>query len=90
MPLDNAEKFDAWVRERWYEKDALMEQYISTGRFPATPATAANAGQEGFLETEVKTRYRFEFLQIFTVVGLVSLLWRIIMRLFGRVASIVP
>ncbi|KAK4162807.1 acyltransferase-domain-containing protein [Cladorrhinum sp. PSN259] len=87
IPLHSAEAFDAWIRDRWYEKDALMEQYISTGRFPETPATPVKAGQEGFLETKVKTRYHFEFLQIFTVVGIVSLLPRIAARLFGRVAA---
>ncbi|KAK4181531.1 acyltransferase-domain-containing protein [Triangularia setosa] len=89
IPLDSAEKFDEWLRERWYEKDALMEQYISTGRFPASPPTAANKNQEGFLETEVRTRYKFEFLQIFSVVGIVALLINLVLRLYNRLLSIV-
>ena len=38
IPLDSQDSFDAWLRARWYEKDALMEQYLSTGRFPPSPA----------------------------------------------------
>ncbi|KAK4191289.1 acyltransferase-domain-containing protein [Podospora australis] len=89
IPLDNAEKFDEWLRERWYEKDAIMEQYISTGRFPSTPETAANMSQEGFLETEVRTRYHLEFLQIFSVLGVVALLLNIALKLWHRLVSII-
>ncbi|KAK4203064.1 acyltransferase-domain-containing protein [Triangularia verruculosa] len=89
IPLDSAEKFDEWLRQRWYEKDALMEQYISTGRFPASPPTDASKNQEGFLETEVRTRYRFEFLQIFAVVGIVGLLVNFVLKLYNRLVSIV-
>lgn len=66
-----------------------MEQYISTGRFPASPPTAANKNQEGFLETEVRTRYKFEFLQIYAVVGIVALLINLVLRLYNRLLSIV-
>jgi len=68
-----------WLRERWYEKDALMEQYLTTGRFPPTPAVAGadTRGQEGgYLETEVRTKRWYEFLQIFSVIGTVgALVW---------------
>ncbi|KAK1756957.1 Phospholipid/glycerol acyltransferase [Echria macrotheca] len=77
IPLDNQEEFDVWLRERWYEKDALMEQYIATGRFPPSPPSK---GHSGFLETEVRTRYRFEFFQIFVVVGLLGLIKRLLTR----------
>jgi len=79
IPLANQEEFDMWLRERWYEKDALMEQYLTTGRFPPTPAVdgADTKGQEGgYLETEVRTKRWYEFLQIFSVIGTVSaLVW---------------
>ncbi|KXX81458.1 putative acyltransferase CST26 [Madurella mycetomatis] len=86
IPLDNQEQFDLWLRERWYEKDALMEQYISTGRFPASPSQVLTKGQEGFLETEVRTRYWFEFLQIFTVLGAFGLLINAVLKLWGRLS----
>lgn len=57
IPLDDTEQFDHWLRERWAEKDKLMEIYIRTGRFPAE-------GQV-HIETEVKTNHSLEILQIF-------------------------
>lgn len=56
MPLDNQDKFDLWLRERWYEKDAFMEEYAVSGRFPASAeATSETKGDhDGYIETEVK------------------------------------
>ncbi|KAL2134565.1 hypothetical protein VTI74DRAFT_11459 [Chaetomium olivicolor] len=90
IPLDNQEEFDLWLRERWYEKDALMEEYVSTGRFPASPADALTKGQEGFLETEVRTRYPWEFLQIFSVLGAFALIVNFLLRLCNRFTSALP
>ena len=33
MPLDTLETFDGWLRERWNEKEALLEQHAGTGSF---------------------------------------------------------
>ncbi|KAL2016170.1 hypothetical protein VTK56DRAFT_4110 [Thermocarpiscus australiensis] len=88
IPLDSQEKFDVWLRERWYEKDALMEQYVSTGRFPPSPADAVTKGHEGFLETEVRTRYWFEFLQIFTVLGAFGFLVNLLVKFWNRLLSV--
>lgn len=88
IPLDNQEEFDLWLRERWYEKDALMEQYITTGRFPASPAETLTKGQEAFLETEVRTRYPFEFLQIFTVLGAFGLVVNILLKWWNKFSSV--
>ncbi|CAI4212889.1 unnamed protein product [Parascedosporium putredinis] len=41
IPLEDAAEFDEWLRARWYEKDALMEGYLQTGRFPVLPMTLA-------------------------------------------------
>lgn len=91
IPLDSAEAFEVWLRERWYEKDALMEQYVSTGRFPASPgeAVAGTDGKEGFVETEVRTRYPWEFIQIFTVLGVVALLVNVLFKVWARMVSAV-
>lgn len=86
IPLEDQEKFDNWLRERWYEKDALMEQYITTGRFPPSPSGATKKGHEGFLETEVRARNRFEFLQIFIVLGMVGLIQNLLAKIWNRVA----
>ncbi|AEO56704.1 hypothetical protein MYCTH_2301905 [Thermothelomyces thermophilus ATCC 42464] len=88
MPLESQEKFEAWLRERWYEKDALMEQYISTGRFPPNPADAVSRGLEPFLETEVRTRYPWEFLQIYSVLGAFGLIVNFLLKVWGRFLSV--
>lgn len=76
MPLDSQEEFDHWLRERWYEKDDLMEQYIATGRFPAN-----GAGTKGHLETKVRTKYWWEFVKIFVMLGAFGLIFNTMLRL---------
>lgn len=88
IPLDTPEEFDIWLRERWYEKDALMEQYVSTGRFPPKPAEAVTKGQEPFLETEVRTKYPWEFLQIFSVLGAFGLMINFFLKTWNRFVSV--
>lgn len=88
MPLESQEKFEVWLRERWYEKDALMEQYLSTGRFPPNPEEAVSKGLDPFLETEVRTRYPWEFLQIYSVLGIFGLFARFLLKLPGRFLSV--
>ncbi|KAL2195122.1 acyltransferase-domain-containing protein [Corynascus similis CBS 632.67] len=89
IPLENQEEFEVWLRERWYEKDALMEQYVSTGRFPPNPADAVTKGQEPFLETEVRTRYPWEFLQIYSVLGAFGLVVNVILKIWNRFLSVI-
>ncbi|KAM5350874.1 hypothetical protein ACJZ2D_017157 [Fusarium nematophilum] len=78
IPLDDQTEFDLWLREEWYKKDALMEEYLTTGRFPRMVGSKVD-----YIETEVKTRHPWEILQIFTVVGTVGLI-SILSRLIGR------
>ncbi|KJZ77227.1 hypothetical protein HIM_03548 [Hirsutella minnesotensis 3608] len=70
IPLDDAQEFDAWLREQWYKKDELMEEYINTGRFPAMVS-----GERDYVETSVKTRNPLEILQVFNVTGVVAMIW---------------
>ncbi|AEO63176.1 uncharacterized protein THITE_2108080 [Thermothielavioides terrestris NRRL 8126] len=88
IPLGNQEEFEVWLRERWYEKDALMEQYLSTGRFPPSPAEAVTTGNKGFIETEVRTRYPWEFLQIYSVLGAFALVTNLLLKTWNRVLSV--
>ncbi len=90
IPLANSDKFELWLRDRWYEKDALMEQYLSTGRFPATPIDAkAKEGAEGFIETEVRTKYWFEFIQIFVVIGAFGLVGKLFVQMWTNFTHII-
>ncbi|KAG5919667.1 hypothetical protein E4U42_006443 [Claviceps africana] len=82
IPLDDAAEFDLWLRDQWYEKDALMEQYLNKGRFP--PSSGAGAG---YVETEVRTRSPWEILQIFTIVGICGLVWHNARNLLRTVSS---
>ncbi|PQE32758.1 hypothetical protein CJF32_00009642 [Rutstroemia sp. NJR-2017a WRK4] len=81
IPLDNAEEFDLWLREKWYEKDALMEQYMTTGRFPPNAASDKGAHEHEFIETEVKQKNWSDFLNIFVVLATAGL----IANLFAKV-----
>jgi lysocardiolipin and lysophospholipid acyltransferase len=94
IPLDDPEKFDLWMRERWIEKDALMEQYVATGRFPESKDLAINEagsepsqqkGQSGFIESYVKTTRFWEFLQIFTVLGVFGFVANILAKVWNVV-----
>jgi len=74
IPLDDHDTFELWLRERWYEKDALIEQYMTTGRFPANNVTANGmttneAVKSGFIETEVKPTHWWEVGKIFVVLA---------------------
>lgn len=87
MPLHSATEFEEWVHARWYEKDALMETYLSTGRFPSSPL-ATGEGQPVFVETEVRPRHIWEILQLFSVPGTAYFVWKLIVRLWSRIMGI--
>jgi hypothetical protein len=81
IPLDNADEFDLWLRNEWYKKDALMEQYLTTGRFPALAGSKVD-----FVETKVRAKNPFEILQVFTIVGIAGICWHNVQR-FGDVGA---
>ncbi|KAF2841588.1 acyltransferase-domain-containing protein [Patellaria atrata CBS 101060] len=91
IPLDDAKTFEKWLRARWEEKDALIEQYCRTGRFPADKgpeALSVNGGQPiikkgaGYIETEVRASNPFEFLQMFVPTALLGLILYQALRLY--------
>lgn len=94
IPLEDQDKFELWLRERWYEKDELLEQYLTTGRFPPSPVPekqspkSAGAVSRDYVETEVRTRYWWEWVQIFVVVGAFGLVGNVVARIWERAASI--
>ncbi|KAM0327590.1 hypothetical protein ACHAQA_005883 [Verticillium albo-atrum] len=79
IPLEDAAAFEVWLRERWYEKDQLMEQYLSTGRFPALVGH-----KQQYLESEIRTKNWWDFSQIFVVFAAFSLLCRIFVTSWAR------
>lgn len=90
MPLDDTEKFSEWVRQRWIEKDELLEQFLQTGRFPADdgeePLVNGSTGKPlkgaGYIETEVKPAHPLEFLQIFAPVAAVLMVFNVFSKLW--------
>ncbi|SPN98740.1 related to acetyltransferase [Cephalotrichum gorgonifer] len=90
IPLDDADEFDEWLRQRWYEKDELLDGYLSTGKFPPTPtkvegdAKTEDATGDGYVVTDVRTKSAGEFTRIYVVLGSVFLVWRILARVWGR------
>ncbi|KAI2607808.1 acyltransferase-domain-containing protein [Hypoxylon sp. NC1633] len=81
MPLNSQKEFDKWLLERWYEKDALLEQYMSTGRFPAN-----GAGIKGHIETEVRTQHWWEFVKIFVMLSAFGLIFNFMLRTLRTLA----
>lgn len=75
--MDDSKAFEDWLRERWAEKDQLIEQFLQTGRFPADegdkPVAMADGFSEGklgpggsrYIETGVQCKSSLEFLVIF-------------------------
>lgn len=90
IPLENSEKFELWLRDRWYEKDRLMEKYMSTGRFPSSPVKSDKVEQKAVshIETEVRTKYWWEFIQIFVVLGVFGLASNILAKMWYRMTHI--
>jgi len=97
IPVNDAEAMQEWLLERWREKDALLETFFRTGRFPAEVEAVEIEGaprEKGFrakyICTEVMPRTSWEFFGIFVpcvVVGTVA--WGLvgwIDRTFGKAA----
>jgi lysocardiolipin and lysophospholipid acyltransferase len=83
IPLDDQEKFDLWLREEWYKKDALMEEYLMKGRLP--PMIGAKSA---YVETDVRTRQPWEILQVFTILGLTGLVWNNVRKAYQAVSTL--
>jgi 1-acyl-sn-glycerol-3-phosphate acyltransferase len=75
IPVDNDKAFDVWVRNRWREKDYLLEHFVRFNRFPDDDkwmTTQKKAGRTQFvrqparfIETQIKSNNLEEFLSIF-------------------------
>ena len=86
IPVEDAQQFELWLRQRWLEKEQLLEQYVRDGRFPADeghgsegePAVGRDGGSKviqgaGFIETEVKLARWYEIGQIFVLMFVYAL-----------------
>ena len=66
IPLTTLEEFDAWLQQRWLEKDELLEHHAKIGRFPSA------LGQGEHITTEVKLRGLWELWQFSVVLLLLT------------------
>ena len=87
IPINDPQAFDEWLLERWREKDRLLEGYLQTGRFPANDGEgeapngalfSKTARDEGYIETEIRAKTPFEFLQIYVPMAALYLIIRLI------------
>lgn len=98
IPIDDSQQFEQWLMQRWREKDALLEQYIENGRFPADD-DQETAGEHtingksesktlkgaGFIETQVQLAYWYEIGQIFVVLAAFGLLFNVMAKMWNLV-----
>lgn len=86
MPLDDHEKFDLWLTERWSEKDVLLEHFVEHGSFPNTKAAingvSNGAAKDNVIETEVKLAHWWEVGNIFIMLATFGLVANILARLW--------
>lgn len=93
IPLDDRKETEEWVLQRWREKDDMMEQFRQTGKFPgdASAVTIEGAGKTSksgtHIETEVKPRYVWEFLQMFVPILAAALVGNILVKLVNMFST---
>lgn len=86
IPLDDVKSFEKWIEARWREKDEMLEQYKTTGRFPAD-IRSKDATTPDYIETDVRLKSRAELLQPYVVVLTVMLLFNIVQRFWKQFIS---
>lgn len=85
IPIKDPKEFEAWILDRWKEKDALLEQYYNTGRFP--PDESPKGGTSGeYIETEVKLQHWYEVGQIFVVLAALAMVANVLSKLWEMLA----
>ena len=75
IPMDDPKAFEAWLLERWREKDDILEQFMQSGRFPpngrGTTFTKDETDQPPYFETKVQLASIGEYLWNFVpMIGL--------------------
>jgi len=87
MPLDDSEKFDLWLRERWQEKDVLLEHFVQNGSFPSDKAAinkdSNGTAREDVIDTEVKLAHWWEVGNIFIMLATFALIANILARVWN-------
>jgi hypothetical protein len=76
VPEDEREAFDVWLRDRWSEKDQLLQRFYDTGSFSSLDKSPA-------LDIPLQLRHKIEILNAycFFVPAIVGYAWTQICRL---------
>ena len=80
IPLESQAVFDEWLHGQWRQKDALLESYLDTGRFPgeesAIHGSAVKSPEDNFIETEVKLAKWWELFNAYRILASFFLVFR--------------
>ncbi len=97
IPLDDQENFDKWLLNEWRKKDDLIEQYVSTGRFPAfedsedkrstSNGVILSGDKGGFIETKMKLEHQWEIGQVFVVLAAFGLVTNFVWKSWNAVLN---
>ncbi|KAK5696343.1 hypothetical protein LTR17_024283 [Elasticomyces elasticus] len=97
LPINDTDAMYQWTLQRWREKDDMLEQFSKTGRFLGDPVAVEIEGgpqekewKTPYINTEVKPRSPFEFLQIFAPVTAAALIGRILVQIVDRTVGTKP
>lgn len=85
IPLNESEEFEAWVNDRWQEKEQLLARFKQTGRFPPDESGIIQNGKSGaeYIQTEVRLVKWFEVGEIFVVLAATVLVANVITKLWS-------
>lgn len=78
IPYDDSKALEAWVLERWIEKDQLLEQFQQHGVFPA---------DDGSHAAKVEIQSWLEIIQILGGVVAVLAVWWTSKLLYGGIMT---
>lgn len=58
IPISDPDEFENWIRQRWLEKDDLLEYYMQNGRFPEDDDQTNGQPTAGKAKTGVNQRIK--------------------------------
>jgi hypothetical protein len=94
IPIHDEKVFADWVLARWREKDDLLQYFVENQRFPADDGSTpnVNGGQPtkgaGWIETEVRPKIWYEWLQIFVPAAALALVINVVWKMVEIVGKL--
>ena len=96
MPLNDPQKFELWLRQRWLEKEELLASYVQNGRFPADDGHDSDGASgidgsigsqviqgAGCIETGIRLAHWYEIGRIFVVLVSLALIANILAKIWN-------